>query len=632
MLHFKAATKIRFCFFLIFSLSSSVSLSQVNVLTQHNNVGRTGWNDREKILTTKNVKAGSFGLLFSRTVDDQMYAQPLVMSGVSVPGVGSRNIVFAATVNNSVYAFDADAASPSAPYWQANLTPGGSRPVRNTDMTGACGGNYKDFSGNIGIVSTPVIDSVTNTMYVVARSVTSSLIFHQFIHALDITTGQERPFSPVEITASISSHGDGSVSGMLTFDPQKQNQRSGLLLSNGIVYLAWASHCDWGPYHGWIMGYDAATLQQKCVFNVTPEGYNGGIWMSGGGPSADESGNLYAAVGNGSVGLNGDPTNLTNRSESALKLTPSGSTLVIDSYFTPSNYPTLEQYDLDFGVTQVLLIPGTTRAVTGCKDGFLFLVDRDNMGGYSIPDAPLQSINLGANAYLRSSLSYYRGSKEYVYVFSENSTLHAYPFNRNTGEFDLLNAIGSVQGPVGNNGALLCVSSNGSVDSTAILWASHAANGDANQDVRPGILRAFSAADITQEIWNSSIFPTDNPGNYAKFNCPTIANGKVYLATFSSRLAVYGLTGGPVDGLKPGSSTIPIVYPNAANQTVHIVRGEEIIRTINVYDLSGRLVLNYAPSPESAIDLPLGIVTSGIYILELITPTTIYRQKLLVQH
>lgn len=531
---------------LLLCITVLTSKAQTDVLTQHNDLSRTGWYAHETALNTKNVKAGSFGKLFSRTVDDQIYAQPLVMRGVPVPNVGKRNIVFVATVNNTIYAFDADSAKVSTPYWQISLTPAGTRPPKNTDMTGACGGGYRDFSGNMGIVGTPVIDSATQTLYVVARSVTAtgSKTFKQYLHALDITTGAERANSPMLIAAQIAGTGDGSVNGVVSFNPQHENQRCGLLLVNDNVYITFSSHCDWGPYHGWVLGYNKTTLQQTRVYNSTPNGYNGGIWMSGSAPSADENGNLYLAVGNGSIGANGNPADPIARSESALQLTPSGTGFTLNTFFTPSNISELEAGDLDFGVTQMMLMPGTNRVVTSCKDGHIYVMNRNNMGGYSATkNNVVQSIDLGVSAHLRSALTYYKGANtEWMYSWSENALLKAFPYNRTTGKFDLTNVISSgAQGPSGNNGALLSVSSNGSADSTAVLWASYASNGDANQSVRPGILRAFDANDVTKELWNSSQSATDNPGNYAKFNCPTIINGKVYLATFSSKLMVYGL-------------------------------------------------------------------------------------------
>lgn len=489
-----------------------------------------------------------FGKLYSRPVDDQLYAQLLIMTNVTIPGRGKKNLVFAATVNNSVYAYDADLASEKAPYWHVNLTAPGLRPVKNTDETEACGGNYKDFSGNIGIVGTPVIDSSTGTLYVVARSTsTSSSGYVQYLHALDITTGAEKPNSPKLITASVAGTGSGSVRGIITFDAQKQNQRSGLLLLDGKIFICYASHCDWGPYHGWILAYDKTTLKQTNVYNNTPDGYNGGIWMSGGAPSADNAGNIYIASGNGSVGIKDNPSDLRNRSESAVKLMVKDTGFTTLTFFTPSNYTTLEGSDLDFGVTQVLLIPNTNRVMVSCKDGTIYLLDKDNMGGFNAgQNKVIQSISFSSNAHLHASLSYYKGSqKEFVYAWSENTALKAFPYDRNLNSFDLAKTVNSGSpGPVGNSGAFTSISSNGSVDSTAVLWASFAVNGDANQSVRPGILRAFDASDVTKELWNSLQDPADSSGNYAKFNCPTIANGKVYLATFSNQFIVYGLTGG----------------------------------------------------------------------------------------
>jgi hypothetical protein len=530
-----------------------VIYAQADVLTQHNDLQRTGWNDQETRLNTKNVKAGSFAKLFSYTVDDQIYAQPLVVTGVNIPATGIRNVVFVATVNNSVYAFDADSVRAN-PYWKINLSPSGTRPPKNTDMTGACGGNnnYKDFSGNIGIVGTPVIDKTAQTIYLVTRSLTTdgTNIFSQYLHALDITTGAERSGSPVSITAQVNGNGPDNVNGVITFNAQKQNQRPGLLLLNGIVYIGYASHCDWQPYHGWLLGYDATTLQQKAVYNTTPGGSEAGIWMSGAGPAADQAGNIYVSSGNGTVGVGNNQANITNRGESLLKLIPSGNTLTVADFFTPKNWFDLEVSDLDFGATQVLLIPGTNRALTGCKDGNLYLADVNNMGGFNATsNKVLQTINLGTKAHLHSSFGYYNGtSNEFVYTWSENTALKSFPVDRTADTLNVLNVINSgIQGPTGNSGAQLSVSSNGSVDSTAILWVSHPINCDAQQAVCPGILRAVNANDVTQELWNSKINASDDVGNYAKFVCPTVANGKVYLATFSGGLRVYGLTGNPVD-------------------------------------------------------------------------------------
>lgn len=534
--------------FIFFLLTGTLSLAQVNVITQHNNIDRTGWNNREPILNKSNVRIGSFGKLFTRSVDDQLYAQPLVVQQVDIPSSGKRNVVYAATVNNTVYAFDADSANISNPYWQKNLTPAGERPVRQVDLTGACPGN---FLSNIGIVGTPVIDTVSNTIYLVARSVNPSTVhFSEYLHALDIRTGEEQANSPVLIEAQVNGTGDGNINGIVHFNPQKNNQRPALLLLKGVVYIGFSSHCDWGPYHGWLLGYNATTLQQQFVYNDTPDGYNGGIWMSGTGPAADSSGNIFFSIGNGSVGKNNNPSDLTNRSESVVRLYPDGSLQPVKDFFTPNNYPDLEAADLDLGTSGVMIIPNAHRTVTGCKDGNLYLLDQGNLGGYNATvNQSVQIINLGNNANMHAQFSYFGGSaNEFAYFWPENTALKAIPFNRTTGKFDVQNIItSSISGPVGRTGAMLSVSSNGNIDSTGILWASAPVNCDGENYNCPGILRAIDVSDVTKELWNSGTISTDNPGNFAKFSSPTIANGKVYLGTFSNQLIVYGLTASLID-------------------------------------------------------------------------------------
>lgn len=512
----------------------------VSVLTQHNNLTRAGWNNQETKLATGNVNTKSFGKLFSLGVDDQVYAQPLIFGGLSISGV-RHNVVFIATVNNTVYAYDGDSGSL---YWKKNFNATGMRAPKNTDMSGACGGSYQDFSGNIGIVGTPVIDSASQTMYFVARN-TDGQNFSQYLHAINITNGSEQTGSPVKITASMTGGGDGSVNNVVSFDPQRNNQRAALTLLNGIVYVSFSSHCDWGPYHGWILGYNSKTLAQQIVYNDTPNGSDGGIWESGMGMAADAQGNLYVVVGNGTVGQGNDPTNLTNRGESALKLTPAGNTLQVNSYFTPYNFPFLEANDLDYGSMGALLIPGSIYYVTGAKDGNIYVLNKDNMGGYNPTSNQVQqTINLSSNSNMHCQAAYYKGaSTEFFYIWPENDQLRAYPFTRGSGTFNTGGQlISNVSGPTGQNGAVISVSSNGSADGTGIVWASYASSGDAEHTVSPGILRAFDARDVTKELWNSSQNGTaDQPGSYAKFSSPTIANGHVYLPTFSNQVVVYGL-------------------------------------------------------------------------------------------
>ena len=546
--------------------AAATARADVAVLTQHNNLARTGANLEETVLNTTTVNLNRFGLVFTRTVDDQVYAQPLVMTNVDIPGNGPHNVVYVATVNDSVYAFDADDPAASTPYWQVSFTNANAVPPCNTDMTGACGGNYIDFSGNMGIVSTPVIDPGSETIYVLVRTKEFGAAFVQRLHALDIRTGAEMANSPVTITATCAGNGDGSSANVLTFDPQKQNQRSALSLIDGVLYFAWASHCDWGPYHGWVAGYDATTLQQVVLYNDTPNGSNGGIWMSGQGIAADTNGNLFLSVGNGTVGYNGNPRDVINRGESFLKLTRAGTNLTVASWFTPNNYSSLDGTDSDLGSAGILLIPNTTLALSGGKQGVLYLVNRDNMGGLSFTTSDtnvIQSFRVasGAHQILGSPVWWDGPDGSYGYIWvSASDFLRQYKFDPASGKFLLPNyAQSTTAAPGGTPGGILSISANGTNAGSGIVWASHQLGGSANQAVRPGILRAFNAQNVTNELWNSELVSArDSVGNFAKFCPPTVANGKVYLATFSGRLDVYGLLPLPslVIGLSDTSVTL----------------------------------------------------------------------------
>ena len=545
------------------------SFGQVNVIMNHNDLKRTGWNSKETILATDNVSRGNFGKVFSRDVDDEIYAQPLVLSNLSIAG-GIHNIVIVATVNNSLYAFNADDANVSTPYWHVNLTfdPQNYRTVNKADMTYACAGRYSDFSGNMGIVGTPVIDTATGTLYVVARSKSKKgPDYVQYLHAIDISTGADKVGSPVLITASCKGTGDGSENGIITFDAQKQNQRPGLLLFKGVIYICWASHCDWGPYHGWVMGYDASTLQQKYVYNATPNGGLAGIWMSGQPPSVDDDGNLLITTGNGTTGQGSNPNDTVNRGSSLIKLSPG---LKVKDFFTPANYDYLNQADRDYGINGALIIPGTHLSLSGSKDGGLYLIDNDNMGGTKMDNSNvLQRLNFGSwgttnTRHLYGSPVYFKDkyNNEYIYGWAEGGLLKQIPFNRTTMRFDTLNSkIGITTLPGYMPGGILSLSSNGSQSGTGILWVSHVGTGNANNAVVPGVLQAFDASDVTHELWNSNwSSKRDSIGKFAKFVPPTIANGKVYMATFSNKLNVYGLNPPPAS---PCTSTIPSMWQSA---------------------------------------------------------------------
>lgn len=544
---------------IIFSIAST--RADVAVLTQHNNLFRTGANLQETILATNNVNTNTFGLLFSRVVDDQVYAQPLVMTNVDIPGQGLRNLVLVATVNDSVYAFDADDSAVTAPYWRTSFTNANAVPPRNSDLSaiGACGGNYNDLSGKMGIMGTPVIDPVSGTIYVVARTKEFGTNFVQRLHALDLRTGQPRSNSPTVITATCAGNGAGSVGGVITFDPIRQNQRTALTLVNGVVYIAWAAHCDLQPYHGWVIGYDATNLTQAVVFNNTPNGSGGGIWMSGDGIAADPAGNLYLSVGNGSVGYNGNPRDPINRGSSFLRLTRNGGTLDVTSWFTPNDHPYLEAHDFDLGSAGILLIPGTSLAFSGGKEGVGYLVNRDNMGGLSdsIWDPNIIQRFVLTPSQLHGGMVWWDGpTASYGYVWPATVRLQQYRFDRTINKFiEPPLAQSPTTAPSGQPGGILSLSANGTNASSAILWASHQLNGSAEETTRPGILRAYDAQNVSRELWNSEQNSArDRVGNFAKFVPPTVANGKVYLATFSSKLNVYGTAAGLVSP--------PIIAPN----------------------------------------------------------------------
>ena len=563
-----------FCLLVILPLSS---LNAQHVWTQHNDQSRTGWYPYESTLNTTNVNTNTFGLNFNHITDDKIYAQPLVMMNVNIPNKGFKNVVFVATVNNTIYAYDADVNAE--PYWQHNYTnkiataPGADcnncRPANKTDIhPSLCGGGYGDFTGSMGIAGTPVIDSVAGTMYFVTKIVNlgdgpidnhsyqsgikdeynyTTTGFHQYLHAIDIRTGNEMPYSPVEIHPVTTGTGDGQTSpGVISFDPRRQFNRAGLVLSRGKIYIAFAAHCDNNPSHGLIVSYEADNLNFLNVYNATPNDGRGGIWMSGTAPAVDENGNLYFTTGN-ALNENRTSSNYNtytasaadpaNRGESVIKLTPD---LTLSSYFTPYNYIALNDADKDFPM-QVMLLPNTGLALTGCKDNNLYVMDRNNLGGFDeYTNNIKQTVSAGSNASMHSTLSYFGGPTPYAYQFSENTQLKAYPVS-STGLGAVITNT-SIAGPTGYMGGFLSVSSNGSDPATGVLWAYQAQNGcNANGSECHGLLHAVRADDIRTELWNSEMNATDNITVFNKFSCPTIALGKVYLAANRNQLCVYGL-------------------------------------------------------------------------------------------
>ena len=533
-------------FFLLLSLSLVVASvrAQVDVLTQRYDNARSGTNLRETILKPSNVNPKSFGKLFSRDVDGEIYAQPLVIAKLPMPGRGVRSVVFVATEHNSVYAFDAVDPDANAPFWQVQLGP----PVPVGDVGQACG-TYSDFSKEIGITGTPVIDASTRTLYVVARTKTSAGKYLQRLHALDILTGKDRPGSPRLIQATVPGTGEGSVKGKLSFDPKIHNQRPALLLHDGVVYITWAAHCDTGPYHGWMMGYNARTLQQTTVFCTTPNGEGAGIWQSGVGPVVDETGHIYVINGNGSVDTDQPNGNgpKTEFGSSFLKFGLKAGKLSVVDWFTPYNYTSLNDADLDTGSTSVILVPGTPLLIAGSKAGMMYVLNRDKMGGFNMfADQQIVQRFPASSGFMYGTPVYWHreGSRPWIYSWGVDDRLKAFQAgDTQINPVPISQSLESISSP--RPGGFLSLSANGHDPQSGILWALQPVE-NANQKLSAGILRAFNASNLSQELWNSNAAGSrDDIGLFAKFCIPTVANGRVYMASFSHQLHVYGLNPRP---------------------------------------------------------------------------------------
>lgn len=510
------------------------------MLTQHNNAARTGANLSETLLSTRSVTPKTFGKLGTLVVDGYLYAQPLYVQNVRVPGKGLHNVIYLATAHNSVYAFDADDLTAKKPLWKVNLGP--SVPATEVYTT-----KWTDMRIEIGVTSTPVIDPSANTIFVEAKTKENGT-YVQRLHALDITTGAEKAGGPVEIKASVPGTGMASAKGQVAFDSVKQLQRPALLLTNGTVYLAFGSHADSPPFHGWILGYNARTLIQTCTFNLTPNGEEGAIWQAGMGMAADPVGNIYAMVGNGTFDADSGGLDYGN---SILKLAPKPGTLSVSDYFTPYNQASLSENDQDTGASGPLLIPNTNLLLGGGKNGWLYLTQTGKMGHYQSSDDSqiVQSFQI-THGNCHGSAVYWNGPVgPQVYIWPEFAHLTA--FKLNAGKLNPTPASSSaVAVPDGMPGAFLSVSADGSKAGTGIVWSSAPYDANANWDTVPGILRAYDASDLNHEIWNSKMVPArDDAGMFAKFCAPTVVNGRVYLSTFSNQLQVYGLLGGTVPAI-----------------------------------------------------------------------------------
>ena len=511
-------------------------LLSISVLTWHDNVARTGLNAEETQLTPANVNRNSFGKLFSYPVDGQQYAEPLYVPNLAIPGKGTHDVVLVVTQHNSVYAFDADSnAGPDGGLlWHVNLGPPATTP---SPYIGGRYGPWTLVTPYIGIEGTPVIDPSTNTMYLDSFTNPASGVYEHHIYAIDITTGQNR-VAPVLVQATYPGNGAGSTDGQnVPFIANRQQQRPALTLLNGIVYVAYGSFDDTDPHHGWILGYDAATLQLKQVWNstpnlLTPPGPNAGegpIWQSGAGLSSDGS-NLYAMTGNGDFDTNlnaqGFPT-AAAYADSFVKVSTANDTLALTDYFTPYNQQALTNADNDVGSAGPMVLPDSVGSAAHLhllvgvgKQGIIWVLDRDNMGKFNpTTDHVLQEVQLGSGAW--SNPAYFNGR---IYFHGVNGVLKAYTIANG-----VLSSTAVAQGGprYGYPGATPSISSNGT--SNGIIWDLQSS----------GVLHAYDATTLA-ELYNSNQTAGDPLGSYVKFTTPTIADGKVFVGTANS-LAIFGL-------------------------------------------------------------------------------------------
>lgn len=497
-----------------------VNIAQAAVLTYHNDDARDGAYLEEVALTPANVNATQFGKLASYPVDGQVYAQPLYLPQISIAG-GTHDVVYVATQNDSVYAFDADATgTQNKTFWHVSL----GVPVTKND--------YSGVSPVVGILSTPVIDATTDTIYVFAESSSGPLFS---LHALDVATGKEKFGGPVAVTGTVPGKGLDSSGGNIALEPECY-QRMGLALNpvSNAVYIAFGS-CN----HGWVLAYDKTTLQQTAIFNDTADGAGGGLWASGGAPAIDDmTGDLYLMSGVDAGDQNYTPV-LYN--DSFLRL--SAKNLSVLDFFAPDDNSYLAEHDADLGSGANILMPDNGSStphevIGGGKDGNIFVVNRDKMGGYNPPstNSVIQTVHIGTSQIdnIFSTPVYWNG---FVYYHPNGDVLHAF-----TWSIGLLSAKPASSGTIAyqQHGATASVSSNGAAN--GIIWDIDGSNyNNTGTGSGPAVLHAYDATNVANELYNSSQAGSrDTAGEALKFTVPTIAGGRVFVGT-SNELDIYGL-------------------------------------------------------------------------------------------
>ncbi len=513
----------------------AMNVSAVNMLTWQNGLDRTGQNTNEAILTLENVNKGHFGKHFSQLVDGYVFAQPLYLERVSIPGKGLHNVVFVATQHDSVYAFDADGieGQNADPLWHASFIDPANGvttvPIRDIGLFDP---------PELGILSTPVIDPATATIYMMAKTkeVSAGGVVHVYrLHALDVRTGQEKFGGPVRVEAIVPGAGDATDQGNVAFNAYYQANRASLALISGVVYAGFGTQGDVRPVHGWLIGHDASNLRLTAAFCTTPNGDRGGIWMAGAAPVADENGDLFLTTGNGSFA-----PGQSSYGDSLVRLTPSGHSIVVSDYFTPFDQEWRHANDVDLGSGGCILLPdmvvgNETRrylALGGGKEGILYLADRDNLGGYNRELNQVWQEVAGPKSGNWSTPAYFNGR---IYMIGFGDVLKVWSVTN--GKVSQA-PIDSNKVPYGYPGATPFISANGA--NNAIVWAIQP---DGYQSQSPAILHAFNATNVTETLYSSSdMDPRDTPGPAMKFSIPTVVNGKVYIAT-GFHLDVYGLLG-----------------------------------------------------------------------------------------
>lgn len=521
--------------------------ARVPVATYHYDNTRQGQDTNEVLLTLASVNTNTFGKLFSYAVDGYVYTEPLIMTNVNIPGKGVHNVVYIATEHDTVYAFDADsnAGTNGGLLWQTNL---GVSAVSATAPFGGryTGGGYTDILPEVGATGTPVIDPVSGTLYVNAFTHEGANFIHR-VHALDITTGQERSYSPVVVSGSFPGNGVGSSGGSVAFSAVQHNQRPALTLAGGILYVGYAGYADTDPYHGWLFAYNATNLQQLpgFTYNTTPNATTtafgphaaeGGFWMGGGGFCVDSNTNVYAMTGNGSFSQN---TNGGDYSDSFMKFSTTNNQLSIADYFTPYDQANLAAGDTDLGSAGPILLPASVGSAAhphillgSGKEGTIYLLDCDkNMGHFQAgSDSQIIQSVIGAHngtwsppAYFNQQI-YYQASADVLKSWGiTNGLLSTSTASRNS------SGVGSFNGgPI--------VSANG--DHDGIVWM---INCSAFNSSGPSVLAAYNATNLSQQLYSSSqIQSRDNPGGAVKFTTPTVSAGKVYVGA-EYQLSVYGI-------------------------------------------------------------------------------------------